>query len=285
MFHPVVHRARRMVRTARGRALRLGSAPIRAGAATAIRLLPGSERRLSAQSWLWQPGWGRAWHERHYRRPDPDGISSSAYHQAKDALIIEVLDQLDVPERRGRVLEVGCGEGRFTSRLAAFGGELLAVDISDAAIRRARPAFAGQPKVVFERRTLPLDMPEGTFDLIVCSDVLYFWEPRTLRRGLDRLLGCLRPGGRMLLLHQRENFGQPSTADAVHEAARGRALHDPGLRHELSHTLRHVGPGGAGIRIDVVTRVATAGPRAGTGELPQQLRHTPVDSRLWMVGT
>jgi SAM-dependent methyltransferase len=283
MFRPLIDRARRTARLAVGRALRFGTAPPRVVATAVIWLLPGLERRFAGLSWLWQPGWGRARHERLYRRPDPYGLASSSYEQAKLDLVVDVLDQLGAAKGTGRVLEVGCGEGLLTARLAEYAAELVAVDISDTAVTRARTALADHGNVLVERRTLPLDMPEGSFDLIVCSDVLYFWEPRTLRRGLDRLLEGLRPGGRLLLLHYRGVFGQAGRGDAVHDAARARALRDPALRHELAHTMRHVGPGGAGIRLDVVARVPTARLITGTVRLPQQLRRTSAESRLRAV--
>ena len=280
---PLPDRARRAVRLGLGRVLRLVTAPPRAVARAAIWLVPVLEPRLAGMAWLWQPGWGRAHHERLYRRPDPYGLAASPYEQAKYDLVIEVLDQLGTVKGRSRVLEVGAGEGLLTARLADYAGELVAVDISETAVARARDALAGRANVVVERRTTPFDMPEGKFDLIVCSDVLYYWEPRIYRLGLDRLLARLRPGGRLLMLHYRGDFGQAGAGDAVHDAARARALRDPALRHELAHTLRDAGPGGAGIRLDVVTRVPTARLLAETVRLPQQLRETPVEARLRTV--
>jgi SAM-dependent methyltransferase len=48
---------------------------------------------------------------------------------------------------RMKVLEIGCGLGRITRALAAFFGEVYAVDISREMIRRARRALAGVPNV------------------------------------------------------------------------------------------------------------------------------------------
>jgi len=44
-----------------------------------------------------------------------------------------------------RVLEIGCGAGRVTRALAAFFGEVYAVDISPEMVRQARQAVAGYP--------------------------------------------------------------------------------------------------------------------------------------------
>jgi cyclopropane fatty-acyl-phospholipid synthase-like methyltransferase len=47
--------------------------------------------------------------------------------------------------KRMRVLEIGCGAGRVTRALAAFFGEVCAVDISREMVRQARRAVAGFP--------------------------------------------------------------------------------------------------------------------------------------------
>jgi SAM-dependent methyltransferase len=263
-------------------ALRIGAAPLRLGAQALIRLVPCTQRGLAGRTWLWQPGWERACHERGRRPPDPYGLPAGEYEELKRALVVEVLGQ--VGAGRGRVLEVGCGDGLLTARLAGHAAELVAVDVSEVAVARARMALAHRGHVVVERRAVPLDMPEGAFDLIVCCDVLYYWAPHTLRLGLDRLVERLRPGGRLVMLHDRGHFGQAGTADAVHDTARTRAVAGPDLLHELSQTLRHTGPGGAGLRVDVVRRVPSARLLTDGPDLPRQLRGTAAVARLWTAG-
>jgi ubiquinone/menaquinone biosynthesis C-methylase UbiE len=58
----------------------------------------------------------------------------------------------DIAEWRGRrVLEIGCGDGRLTERLAELGARIHAIDPDAASIRKARrrlpPRFA--PRVRF----------------------------------------------------------------------------------------------------------------------------------------
>ncbi|GEL17542.1 SAM-dependent methyltransferase [Pseudonocardia asaccharolytica] len=260
MIASVTTRARRAARLSVGHALRFGTAPLRPLARAAIRVRPGLEPRMADWAWLWQPGWGRRCHERLYRAPDPYGIAGSSYEQAKYDLIMQTLEDA----RYARALEVGCGEGQLAERLVELTDELVAVDISAAAIERTRSRLADDPRVVAERRTLPLGMPQGTFDLMVCSDILYYWEPTTLRLGIDRLMSRLRPGGRLLLLHYRGDFGQANHADAVHEIARNRA----GARayqHVVARTLHGAGPQGAGIRLDVFARASAMPITGGQG--------------------
>ena len=104
-------------------------------------------------------------------------------------------------------------------------------------------------------RTLPGSMPEGTFDLIVCTDVLYYWEPVTLRVGVGLLLERLRPGGLLVAYHYRGDFGQAGTADAAHARLRAHAA-GTGLREVVRERCEGVGPGGAGALFDVVAAPA-----------------------------
>lgn len=250
MLLSIVSDPRRAARLGIGLALRYATAPLRGAARTAMRVHPGIEPRLAAAAWLWQPGWGRGAHERLYRTPDPYGMAGSPYEQAKYDLIVEAL----AGTRYRRGLEVGCGEGLLSVRLAELGDELVAVDISETAIRRARERAGADGRVRFERRTLPVDMPEGDFDMIACSDVLYYWEPRTLESGMDRLLSRLRPGGRILLLHYLGKFGQAGDGASVHALAAARASAAADLTHVLSRELSGMGPGGAGVQLDVIMR-------------------------------
>lgn len=236
--------AERVLRAARltvGAGVRATAAPLRTIARAART---ETDPRWAGTTWLWQPGWGRGTHDRLYRRPDPYRIGLSAYEQQKYGTVMDAL----AGRRSARTLEVGCGEGDLSVRLAGHTDALLGVDICAAAVERAAMRV---PSGTFVRRTLPREMPDGTFDLIVCTDVLYYWEPVTLRVGTAALLDRLRPGGMLLAYHYRGDFGQAGTADRVHDDLRAAAV---ARGHEVRvHEHRNgVGPGGAGARFDVL---------------------------------
>jgi SAM-dependent methyltransferase len=174
---------------------------------------------------------------------DPFNFDSNPYEHAKFDDLLEVIG----PGPFGRALEVGCSIGTFTERLAPRCDDLLATDISQAAVERARRRLAGHPNVRVERRTIPGEMPDGRFDLIVCSDVLYYLPTWRLRRTLGLLAGRLAPAGAIVSLHWLGEHGAPVPGDEVHdlqEAAWGALEHTERIRRD------GVGPHGAGYRLD-----------------------------------
>lgn len=232
-----------MIDEVRRRVSLISSGAVRAAAAPARGLArlgrAPDDPRWASVSWLWQPGWGRLRHRRLYRAPDPYGTAADPYEQQKFDRIMEQVEG----RQYVRVLEVGCGEGALCTRLVSVTDDLLGVDISPDAVRRAT---ARVPSASFESRLLPQQMPEGTFDLVVASDVLYYWENSTLRSGVRRLFDRLSPDGLLVAYHYRGHFGQANSADVVHEVLREKG------RPIVEKRFDGVGPSGSGARLDVL---------------------------------
>jgi SAM-dependent methyltransferase len=96
---------------------------------------------------------------------------------------------------RSSELEIGCAVGSFTEVLAPRCRELVAVDISENAVRIARGRLARYAHVSCERRTLPTEYPDGRFDLVIASDVFYYWTPEDVISTLNAVEQSLTPGG------------------------------------------------------------------------------------------
>jgi predicted TPR repeat methyltransferase len=144
---------------------------------------------------------GRPYFDELYARDgDPWDFATSGYERDKYAHSLEALGE----RRFERALEVGCSIGVFTEALAGRCESLLAVDISGDAVRAARRRTGGLDQVTVEQRSLPEETPEGPFDLVVCSEVLYYWDAGLLREGLDALTAQMAPGGLLLAVHWTE---------------------------------------------------------------------------------
>jgi SAM-dependent methyltransferase len=116
-----------------------------------------------------------------------------------------------------RALEIGCSMGLFTVMLAPRCEHLLAVDISQTAIDRAQIQASDFPQVTCQRLSMPLDLPVGPFDLIVCSDVLYFWRAQDLQRAIPAIANLLAPGGRFVAIHWLGRVLAISNGTVVHD--------------------------------------------------------------------
>jgi malonyl-CoA O-methyltransferase len=99
--------------------------------------------------------------------------------------------------RQSRILEIGCGTGFLSARLAdAFpDGELLLTDVAASMLERCRARVGQRPRYLVLDGERPQGL-EGGFDLIASSLALQWFVD--LRGGLDRLTGLLAPGGRMM---------------------------------------------------------------------------------------
>jgi SAM-dependent methyltransferase len=232
-------RLRQMMRPAR-------SALVRAAAG---RRSGGANPLLRRFTELWQPGWGQQAFDQQYRdHPDPFGPSAHPHELWKQDEQLAALGG----RRYRRGLEVGCSQGSFTGRLADRCDELVAVDISGVAVERARRSLSDRPDVSVERMSVPFEFPEGDFDVVVCSDVLYYWERSVVDNGLECLVDHLRPGGELLLMHYRGEVGL-TPAQEVRERtlalAQARGMDAPVVRQYPD-----AGPDGAGYEMVLLTR-------------------------------
>jgi ubiquinone/menaquinone biosynthesis C-methylase UbiE len=98
-----------------------------------------------------------------------------------------------------RVLDVGCGGGRFAIRLAERYPDITVVglDLSPEQIDRARRrgAHLGERVAWVEGNAIDLPFDTGEFDLVYSLGSLKHWPDRA--RGLRECLRVLRPGGRL----------------------------------------------------------------------------------------
>ena len=141
---------------------------------------------------------------------DPWDLASSPYEAAKFDRTIAALST----RRAAFALEVGCAGGVLTERLSAVCDRLLAIDVSPTALERARQRLSGRRNVRLGAAAFPRDCPvlDG-LDLVVLSEVAYYWSDADLDLAAQRIADGLVEGGRILLVHWTGETDYPQTAD------------------------------------------------------------------------
>lgn len=162
------------------------------------------------------------------RHSDPWGFESRWYEKRKRALTVAALPE----ERYGRVLELGCSIGMLTEQLALRSDALLATDISAAAVARATERLDSYSNVEVRQADAATGLPGAGFDLIVMSEVGYYFDRATLDAVLSDVLGRLAPNATFVACHWLHPVADyPLSGEVVHEKIG--AL--PGLHRLVSH--------------------------------------------------
>ncbi|MFE6686273.1 class I SAM-dependent methyltransferase [Streptomyces sp. NPDC057743] len=144
----------------------------------------------------------RACFEHKHRRPDPWKHEVAPYETAKYTTTLARIP----PRPYRRIADIGCSEGTFTRRVAdAYPtAEVVGVDISQRALERAsrRASAQGLDNVTFTALNIFEDSPDGLFDLVFCSELLYYLGGQErLRTACSRIAALLAPQGLLVAVH------------------------------------------------------------------------------------
>ncbi|ATR19854.1 Nodulation protein S [Roseomonas mucosa] len=145
--------------------------------------------------------------------PDPWGFESKPYEREKYAATLAALPR----PHYAAALEIGCSIGVLTEQLAKRCDRLVALDAAEAPLARARQRLAGQAHVEILHGRVPEEWPEGHFDLILFSEVLYFFDEEDLKRVCTQVTRSLRPGGDVVLVHWLPETDFPLSGDEATE--------------------------------------------------------------------
>ncbi len=144
-------------------------------------------------------------------------------------LILELLE----PEAGARILDVGCGTGYFTRRLAAEGYEVTGLDPDPAMLACARTHGGRENYVLGDGRTLPFS--DGEFDYCVSIAALCFIADEGA--ALAEMARVCRRGVALGLLNRRSLLYLQKGRGAGHGAYRGARWHTPPQARALLATL------------------------------------------------
>lgn len=117
--------------------------------------------------------------------------------------VVEFIKTFRKEKPKGRILDIGCGEGRHTLLFAQAGYFSVGVDLQPLAIRRARQ-FAkakgvkkGFRFVLGDVFSLPFEA--NSFDVLIDYGCLHHVKKKDFSKYLESTLPLLRPGGYLLL--------------------------------------------------------------------------------------
>ena len=146
--------------------------------------------------------------KRHYQRFLFDGIAER-YEVSRPRYPAHVVEFVTATAGLGpgaAVLEVGCGTGQLTERLACSRFRLTAIDIGPSMIAAARRRLTGT-EVSFQVTSFEdLDAVDASFDLIISSAAFHWIDPEVAFTKSARLL---RPGGWLTPLGTEEHYDDP----------------------------------------------------------------------------
>ena len=104
----------------------------------------------------------------------------------------------NLPARKGRALDIGCGSGQVLRRLSPEFEEVRGIDLSPKMLEAARQVTAGYSNVRFQEMDAEaLAFEEETFDFVSGIAVLHHIDPF---KGVSEAARVLRPGGRLLFM-------------------------------------------------------------------------------------
>jgi len=136
--------------------------------------------------------------ELYRKKPDPWNYESYEFEKEK---YLKTL--LTIPNDVKTIWEVGSSEGVFTQILLEHGKEVFGVDISETALQRARERLTKYgDKIRLQKLDITQEDIDGTFDLIIASEILYYLGGKNVLFPLEeKFYRHLRPGGYLLLCH------------------------------------------------------------------------------------
>lgn len=140
------------------------------------------------------------------REPRPPSLPA-AYQRWRASEVGRITDRIEAqivqrmigPVAGKRVLDVGCGDGELSVRLAQLGAEVTGVDtdLDMLASARRRAVQAGQAIELIEGDVRQLPLSNQTFDIVVAVTVLCFVSDP--ERVISEITRVLKADGRLII--------------------------------------------------------------------------------------
>jgi len=147
----------------------------------------------------------RAAFENAYTTFDDPWAAASPRYRYQSWKYDRLIECLPKGRRFSHALDLGCGLGLLSARLAPRADRVTGIDIAQAAVDRATARASALKNVRFmqgDAADLPHSL-DGQFDLVVVADTFYYLPPpitpATLEKMASRVAELLVPGGLCLL--------------------------------------------------------------------------------------
>ncbi|UVL00423.1 bifunctional 2-polyprenyl-6-hydroxyphenol methylase/3-demethylubiquinol 3-O-methyltransferase UbiG [Pseudomonas sp. B21-048] len=152
--------------------------------------------------------WG---YDKRYAQTYAEGGTTWETQEPND-IVVMMVPELIIDKAHEKILDLGCGEGRDTIWLASQGFNVTGVDVSAAALDRARE-IAAQHKLspnFLERDVVFLrGLRDESFSVALNMGCLHMMDSSDHRaKHLARTFALLRPGGTFILNHCKKDWGK-----------------------------------------------------------------------------
>jgi SAM-dependent methyltransferase len=143
-----------------------------------------------------------------FRSADPSGFAP-VLHPGAPVWFNQLIDKLQFQAIRraltlaqipqdSRILDVGCGTGRWVRRYAQLGFRPTGLDRTSGMLTTARRQKTAAPLLAGEAHRLPF--PDGSFDCVTDVTVVQHIPSELQPQALGEMIRVLNPGGRLILM-------------------------------------------------------------------------------------
>jgi len=161
---------------------------------------------------------------------DPWDFAGSSYEQGRYQRVLDALGR----DHYRSGYEPACSVGELTVQLASRCDRLRAVDVSATAVARAARRCQHLPGVEVAVASVTDDSP-GLHDLVVFSELGYYFDPPMLDEVIDRLAAAVEPDGDLVACHWLgHSVDHRLHGSFVHEQLH-RRLPSAGFVHRTNH--------------------------------------------------
>lgn len=130
---------------------------------------------------------------------DPWDVTNSPYKLHKADMLLEVVAR----RRHKNAIDIGCGTGILTQRIASHCDHILGIDFSPKAVSLAETRCKDDPHIAFAVGDIRNFHSSARYDLLVCSEVLAYMhlqDPKGLKKSIATLAELAAPDAWLIIV-------------------------------------------------------------------------------------